>query len=79
MYENSNSQFSRTTTGIQSGMYVFDKSRFIKTFLTILSVTEIFCSFSIALEGKAGKRILESYKSEILENLLANNLALLDA
>ena len=30
------------------------------TFLTILEVTEILCSFRLVLEGKAGKEILES-------------------
>ena len=48
------------TTGIQSGTDAFDKSRFIMTFLTILGVTEILCSFKLVLEGKTGKNIHES-------------------
>ena len=39
MYESSGSQFLRTPTGIQSGPDVFDESRFVMTFLTILGVT----------------------------------------
>ena len=46
------------------------------TFLTILGVTEIFCSFRLVLEGKSGKEISESSR---LEFLLANNSALSDA
>ena len=51
MYESSDSQVSRTTTGIQSGLGTFDKSKFVMTFLAILGVTEI-CSFRLVLEGK---------------------------
>ena len=43
------------------------------TFLTILGVTEMVCSFKLVLEEKAGKEIPES------EKFLANNLALSDA
>ena len=50
MYESSGSQFFRTTTGIQLGPYVFDESRLIVTFLTILGVTEILHSFRLVLE-----------------------------
>ena len=32
----------------------FDKSRFVMTFLTVLEVTEILCSFRLVLEGKTG-------------------------
>ena len=49
------------------------------TFLTILGVTEILCSFRLVLEGKAGKEIPESSRLEFLEKFLANNLALSDA
>ena len=66
MNKSSGSQFFRTTTGIQSGPNAFDKSRFIMTFLTILGVTEILCSFRLVLEGKAGKKI---FKSSIFEFL----------
>ena len=41
MKESSGSQFFRTSIGIQSGPDVFDKSRFIMTFLIVLGVTEI--------------------------------------
>ena len=78
MYESSGSQFFRTSTGIQSGPDAFDESRFIMTFLTILGVTEILCSFRLVLEGKAGKEIPESSRFEFLEKLLANNFALSD-
>ena len=66
MKEISGSQFFRTTTGIQSGSDVFDKSRFIMTFLSILGVTEILCSFKLVLEGKTGKEIPESLILEFL-------------
>ena len=69
----------KTTTGIQSGPYAFDKSRFIMTFLTILGATEILCSFKLVLEGKAGKEIPESSRLEFLEKFSANNFALSDA
>ena len=79
MKESSGSQFFRTTTGIQSGPDIFDKSRFIMTFLTILGVTEILCSFKLVLEGKTGKRIPESSRIEFLEKFSANSFALSDA
>ena len=50
MYESSGSQFFRTTTEIESGPHIFDKSRFVMTFLTILRVTEIICSFRLVLK-----------------------------
>ena len=78
MYESSGPQFLRTTTGIQSGPYVFDESRFVMTFLTILGVTEIY-SFRLVLEGKTGKKIPGSSRLEFLEKFLANNFALTDA
>ena len=49
------------------------------TFLTILEVTEILCSFRLVLEGKTGEEIPESSRLEFLEKFSANNLALLDA
>ena len=49
------------------------------TFLTILGITEIPCSFNIVLEGKTGKEIPESSKLEFLEKFSANNFALSDA
>ena len=78
MYESSGSQFLRTTTGIQSGPDAFDESRFVMTFLTILAVMEILCSFRLVLEGKTGKEIPESPRLEFLERFLANNFALSD-
>ena len=78
MYESSGSQFFRTTTGIQSGPGAFDESRFVMTFLTILGVMEILCSFRLVLEGKTGKEIPESSRFEFLEKFLANNFALSD-
>ena len=44
------------------------------TFLAILGVTEILCSFRLVLEGKTGKEI-----PEFLEKFSANNLTLSDA
>ena len=79
MYESSGSQFFRTTTGILSGPDVFDESRFIMTFLTILGVMDILCSFRLVLERKTGKEISESSRFEFLEKFLANNFALSDA
>ena len=49
------------------------------TFLTILEVTEILCSFKLVLEGKTGKEIPESSRLEFLEKFLTNNFALPDA
>ena len=79
MYESSGSQFFRTTTGTKSGPDAFDESRFIMTFLTILGIMDILCSFRLVLEGKTGKEIPESSRIEFLEKFLANNFALSDA
>ena len=49
------------------------------TFLFILEVMEIVCSFRLVLEGKTGKEIPESSRLEFLEKFLANNFALPDA
>ena len=49
------------------------------TFLTILGVTKILCSFRLVLEGKTGKEIPESSRLEFLEKFSANNFALSDA
>ena len=48
------------------------------TFLFILEVTEILCSFRLVLEGKTYKEIPKSSRLEFLEKFLANNLALTD-
>ena len=75
----SGSQFLRNTTGKQSGPDAFGKSRFVMTFLTILEITEILCSFRLVLEGKTIKEIPDSSRLEFLEKFLANNFALSDA
>ena len=49
------------------------------TFLAILRVTEILCSFRLVLEGKTGKEIPESSRLEFLEKFAANSFALSDA
>ena len=48
------------------------------TFLTILGVTEILCSFGFVVEGKPDKEMPESLRLEVLEKFLANNFALSD-
>ena len=45
------------------------------TFLTILRVTEILCSFRLTVEGKSGKEIPESSRLEFIEKFSANNFA----
>ena len=52
---------------------------FVMTFLTILGLIEILCSFRLVLEGKTGKEIPESSKLEFLEKFLRNNFTLLEA
>ena len=79
MYLSSGSLFFRTTTGIQSGLDTFDESRFVMIFLTIVWVMEILCSFRLVLDGKTGKEISKSSRSELLEKFLVNNFALSDA
>ena len=49
------------------------------TFLTILGVTEILCSFKWVLEGKTGKEIPASSRLEFLEKFSANSFASSDA
>ena len=49
------------------------------TFLTILEVTEILCSFKLVLEGKTGKEIPESSRLEFLVKFSGTNFALSDA
>ena len=46
------------------------------TFLIILEVTEILCSFTLVLEWKTGKDIPESSRLEFLEKFSAKNFAL---
>ena len=49
------------------------------TFLTILGVMEILCSFKLVLDWKTGKETPESSKFEFKEKFSANNFALSDA
>ena len=49
------------------------------SFLTILGVREILCSFRLVLEGKTGKEILESSRLMFLEKFSANIFPLSDA
>ena len=48
------------------------------TFLTMLGVTEILCSFRLVLEGKTGREVPESLRLEFLEKFSANNFVLSD-
>ena len=41
------------------------------TFLIIVGVTEILCSFRLVTEGKTGKKIPESSRLEFLEKFSA--------
>ena len=45
------------------------------TFITILGVTKILCSFKLVLEGKTGKEIPESSRLEFVETFSANSFA----
>ena len=49
------------------------------TFLTLLGVTEILCSFRLVLEGKTCKEIPETSRLEFIEKFSKNNFALSDA
>ena len=49
------------------------------TFLTILGVIDILCSFRLVLGGKAGKEMPESSRLEFLEKFLANKFTLSEA
>ena len=64
---------------MQSGPDAFDKSWFIMTFLTILGVIEILCSFRLVLEGKTGKEKPQPSRLEFLGKISANNFAVSDA
>ena len=59
------------TTGIQSRGDAFDESRFVMTFLVILRVTEILCSFRLVLDGKTGKEMSKLSRKEFLANIFA--------
>ena len=49
------------------------------TFLTIMGVTEMLCSFRLVLQGKAGKEIPESSRLGVLEKFLVDTVDLSDA
>ena len=49
------------------------------TFLTILGVKKILCSFRLVLEGKTGEEIAKSSRLVFLEKFSRNNFALSDA
>ena len=49
------------------------------TFLTILGVIKILCSFRLDLEGKTGKKITELSRLEFLQKFLVINFDLSDA
>ena len=49
------------------------------TFLTILGVIEVLCSFKLVLEEKSGREIPESSRLEFSERFSANNFVLSDA
>ena len=70
-YESSGSEFCRTTTRIQSGPDAFDESRFVMTFLTVLGVTKILCTYRLVLQGKTSKEIPVSLRLGFLENNFA--------
>ena len=57
MHGSSDSQFFRTTTEIQSEPETFYESGYVMTFLTILGVTELSCSFRLVLDEKTGKQV----------------------
>ena len=44
------------------------------TFLTILGVMEILCSFRLILEGETGKEVPESSRLEFLETFLLHQM-----
>ena len=48
------------------------------TFLTILEVAKILCTFKLVPEGKTGKEIPDSSILEFLEKFSVNNFALSD-
>ena len=60
---------------MQSAPDAFDESKFVMTFLTILGVTEILCSFRLVLDGKTFKEIPELSRLEFIKKFyqLQNN------
>ena len=49
------------------------------TFLTMLGVLEMLCSFRLVLDRKTCKEIPQSSRLEFLEKILGNNFALSEA
>ena len=49
------------------------------TFLTILGVTKILCSFKLVLKGKTDKEIPESSRLDLFKKFSVYNFALSDA
>ena len=49
------------------------------TFLLILEVTEILCSFRMVIEGKTAKKVPESSRLGLLEKFQAHNFTFSDA
>ena len=70
--------FGTTSTGIQSELDAFNKSRLVTSIPTILIVMEILRCFRLVQDGKTGKVIPESSRLEFLEKFSANNFALSD-
>ena len=72
MNESLDSQFFRTTTGIQSGLDAFDKSRSVMNFVVTLVInfelTEKLCSFRLVFKGKTGNEIPKSSRFEFLQS-----------
>ena len=79
MYENSGSQFLRTTTSMQSRLNVFYKSRFAMIFFNHLGSYRNILQFLIRSKKKAGKETSKSSTLEFLERELGNNFASWDA
>ena len=74
-YESSGS-FFKTADEIQSGPDTFEESRFVMIFLTNSGPKQILCSFRLALEGKAGKKIPESSKFRVLRKVFLQTVLL---
>ena len=72
MYENSDSQFLRTTTGIQSVPEASYESKLIMTFLTKVEFAGIMCSFRLVLEEKAGTKLTWVIKIRVLWKVFRN-------
>ena len=49
------------------------------TYLTILGIMEILCTFRLVLKEKTGSEIRESSRLDLLQKFLANNFAFSDA